>query len=42
MLEHHRNTGDRLGDALVADADLTGIVRQKAVDATQERGLAAA
>ena len=42
MLEHHRDTGDWLGDALGANPDLAGIVRQQAVDAAQQRGLAAA
>ena len=42
MLEHHGDAGDRLFDALVADPDFAGIVRQQAVDATQQRGLAAA
>src|SRR5262249_52488545 len=42
MLEDHGDTGNRLRDALFADADFTGIVRQKPVDAAQEGGLAAA
>ena len=42
MLEHHGDAGDRLGHALVADPDFAGIVRQQAVDAAQQRGLAAA
>ena len=42
MLEHHGDAGDRLFDALVADPDFAGIVRQQAVDAAQQRGLAAA
>ena len=42
MLEHHGDAGDRLGDALAADPDLAGIVRHQAVDAAQQRGLAAA
>jgi hypothetical protein len=41
MLEHHGDAGDRLADALIADHDLAGIVRQQAVDAEQQRGLAA-
>src|SRR5450631_1651948 len=41
MLEHHGDAGDRLFDALVADPDFAGIVRQQAVDAAQQRGLAA-
>ena len=42
VLEHHGDAGDRLGHAFVADPDLAGIVRQQAVDAAQQRGLAAA
>src|SRR5487761_2795638 len=42
MLEHHGDAGDRLFDALVSDPDFAGIVRQQAVDAAQQRGLAAA
>src|SRR5262249_31334015 len=42
MLEDHCHTGDRLRDALIADADFAGIVRQKPVDAAQEGGLATA
>ena len=42
VLEHHGDAGDRLGHAFGADPDLAGIVRQQAVDAPQERGLAAA
>ncbi|MEI9805972.1 MAG: hypothetical protein WDN48_18340 [Pseudolabrys sp.] len=42
MLEHHGDAGDRLDDAFVADQDFAGIVRQQAVDATQQRGFAAA
>jgi hypothetical protein len=42
MLEHHGDAGDRLDDTFFADQDFTGIVRQQTVDATQQRGLAAA
>ena len=41
MLKYHRDAGDRLGDTLSADANLAGVVRQQAINATQERGLAA-
>ena len=42
MLKHHRDTGDWLGDTLGANPYLAGVVRQQTVDATQQRGLAAA
>src|SRR5262249_40563327 len=42
MLEHHRDTGDRLGDPLGADPDIACIVRQETVDRAKKRGLAAA
>jgi hypothetical protein len=42
MLKYHRDTGDWLSDTLGANPDLAGVVRQQTVDATQQRGLAAA
>ena len=42
MLEHHRHAGDRLGHPLAAAPDFAAIDRQQAVDAAQQRGLAAA
>ena len=42
MLEHHGDAGDRLFDALISDPDLAGIVRQQPINATEQRGLAAA
>ena len=42
MLEHHGDAGNRFGYTLGTNPDLAGVVRQQAVDAAQERGLAAA
>src|SRR5918994_2445449 len=41
MLEHHRDAGDRFGDALLVDPDFAFVDRQQAVDTPQQRGLAA-
>ena len=42
MLEHHGDAGDRTGDALPIDPDFALVRRDQAVDAAQQRGLAAA
>ena len=42
MLEHHGDAGDRLGHALAVEPDLALVDRHQAVDAAQQRGLAAA
>src|SRR5690242_17919184 len=42
MLKDHGDACDRLGDTFLPNPDLAGIVRQQPVDATKQRGLAAA
>ena len=41
MLEHHRHPGDRIEHPLAAAPDFALVDRQQAVDAAQQRGLAA-